>query len=245
MRDKDTSREISKYERPPLQKQNYPPLFQIVQEKSIHNQYYGQRPRVAHPRVAGPNPSPYMVSTAVWLHILKVLKFPIELFELWGELHSFVYSVGALQPCLAFGIAAVGLASGKSIANAFNDFFANIGSKLANSIPPATKSPLSHLPAEKPNSFYLLPVTSNEIEEVISTLNVKKACGPFSIPTKLLKRLKCLISKPLEIIFNASFTTRMVPDNFKVAKVAKVIPIHKKRMHTNLGNYRLISLVYF
>ena len=65
------------------------------------------------------------------------------------------------------------LVDGKSIADAFNDFFANIGSKLANSIPPATKSPLSYLPAEKPNSFYLLPVTSNEIEEVISTLNVK------------------------------------------------------------------------
>ena len=69
---------------------------------------------------------------------------------------------------------------------------------------------------------------------------MKKACGPFSIPTKLLQRLKCLISKPLEIIFNASFTTRMVLDNFKVAKV---IPIHKKGMHTNLGNYRLISLL--
>ena len=62
---------------------------------------------------------------------------------------------------------------GKYIADAFNDFFANIGSKLANSIPPATKSPLSYLPPQKPNSFYLLPVTSNEIEEVISTLNIK------------------------------------------------------------------------
>ena len=59
------------------------------------------------------------------------------------------------------------------MATAFNDFFANIGSKLANSIPPTTKSPLSYLPAQKPNSFYLL--SSNETEEVISTLNVKKA----------------------------------------------------------------------
>ena len=62
------------------------------------------------------------------------------------------------------------LVEGKSVADAFNDFFANIGGKLANSIPPATKSPLSYLPPQKPNSFYLLPVTSNEIEEVISTL---------------------------------------------------------------------------
>ena len=75
------------------------------------------------------------------------------------------------------------LVDGKSIADAFNDFFANIGTKLANSIPPASKSPLSYLPPQKPNSFYLLPVTSNEIEQVISTLDIRKACGPFSIPT--------------------------------------------------------------
>ena len=55
------------------------------------------------PRVAGANPSPYMPSRAVWLYILKVVRFPIELFELWGELRSFVYSVVALPPCLAFG----------------------------------------------------------------------------------------------------------------------------------------------
>ena len=132
------------------------------------------------------------------------------------------------------------LVEGKSVADPFNDFFANIGGKLASSIPPATKSPLSYLPPQKPNSFYLLPVTSNEIEEVISTLNTKKACGPFSIPVKLLKLLKCFLSKPLQTIFNVSFTTGMVPDNFKVAKV---IPIHKKGLHTSLGNYRPISLL--
>ena len=132
------------------------------------------------------------------------------------------------------------LVDGKSITDAFNDFFANIGSKLANSIPPVSKSPLSYLPPQKPNSFYLLPVTSNEIEQVISTLDIKKACGPFSIPTKLLKLLKCFLSKPLQTIFNVSFTSGMVPDDFKVAKV---IPIYKKGLNTSLGNYRPISLL--
>ena len=78
------------------------------------------------------------------------------------------------------------LVEGKCIANAFNDFFANIDSKLANSIPPATKSPLSYLaPQQQPNSFYLLPVASNDIEaDVISTLNMrKKGKGKESDPT--------------------------------------------------------------
>lgn len=45
------------------------------------------------------------------------------------------------------------LVEGKSIVNAFNDFFANIGSELANSIPAATISLLSYLPAQKPNNL--------------------------------------------------------------------------------------------
>ena len=111
------------------------------------------------------------------------------------------------------------LVEGKSIADAFYDFFAYTGSKLANSIPPATKSSLSYLPPQEPNGFYLPPVTCNEIEDIISTLNLKNACGPFSIPTKLLEVLKCFLSKPLETMFNVSFTTGMVPDKIKVAKV--------------------------
>lgn len=39
----------------------------------------------------------------------------------------------------------VELIDSKSIANAFNDFFANIGNELANSIPPVNKSPLNYL----------------------------------------------------------------------------------------------------
>ena len=69
----------------------------------------------------------------------------------------------------------------------------------------------------------------------------KNACGPFSIPTKLLEVLKCFLSKSLETIFTVSFTTGMVPDKIKVAKV---IFIHKKGLHTSLRNYRSISLLF-
>ena len=77
------------------------------------------------------------------------------------------------------------------------------------------------------SSFFLLPVTDSEIIEIINNLNPNKLTGPFSIPVVPLKILKNYISCPLEILFNnyCSFTSGIVPDHFKVAKV---IPVYKK-----------------
>ena len=67
-----------------------------------------------------------------------------------------------------------------------------------------------------------LPVTNIEIIEIINKLSPNKSTGPFSIPVVLLKFFKNYISYPLEILFNCSFTSGIVPDHFKVAKVIPV-----------------------
>ena len=79
-----------------------------------------------------------------------------------------------------------------------------------------------------------------EIENEIIRLNANKSTGPFSIPVTVLKATKHAISKPLEIIFNASFSTGIVPSNLKIAKVT---PVFKKGLQTNLNNYRPISIL--
>ena len=127
-----------------------------------------------------------------------------------------------------------------NIANAFNEYFASIGSNLASKIKKSDVSPLSYMNYSCPQSFYLSPVTSIEIEEEIDKLNAKKASGPFSIPTNLIKMAKNYLSKPLEILFNCSFFTGVVPDNFKLSCV---IPVHKSGPQVNLSNYRPISLI--
>lgn len=133
------------------------------------------------------------------------------------------------------------LTDSKSIANAFNDFFSNIGNNLARSIPEVSSiSPLDYLPVPPTSSFFLFPVTSSEIEEEILNLHSRKATGPFSIPTELLKLLKHVVSKPLEILFNYSFSQGKVPSSFKIARV---IPVHKKGSLTSVDNYRPISLL--
>ena len=91
-----------------------------------------------------------------------------------------------------------------------------------------------------PTSFFLSPVTANEIQLEIDKLNISKTSGPFSIPTKLLKILYCNISEPLEILYNCSFSTGVVPDKFKIAQI---VPVFKNGSAIYVNNYRPISLL--
>ena len=90
------------------------------------------------------------------------------------------------------------------------------------------------------DSFYIFPTTATEIETEISSLKDGKACGSYSIPVPVLKILSAVIGKPLEILFNASFSTGIVPSSLKLANV---IPVYKKDSQFCLCNYRPISLL--
>jgi hypothetical protein len=127
-----------------------------------------------------------------------------------------------------------------AIANAFNDYFSNVGNILAAKIPTVQTPSLQYLTDCPSSSFFLSPVTYVEIEDEISKLRIEKATGPFSIPVTALKILKTFISKPLEIIFNIYFITGTVPSYFKLANV---IPIYKSGTLISICNYRPISLL--
>ena len=123
-----------------------------------------------------------------------------------------------------------------------NKYFATIGCKLADKIVTTDTEPESFLGPSLMNSFCLFSVTAAEIEDEISNLNSSKATatGPFSVPVCLSKLLKTCLSKPLEIIYNHSFNSGYVPDQFKLAKL---IPVHKRDSVTSMENYRPISLL--
>ena len=109
----------------------------------------------------------------------------------------------------------------ESIANVLNEFFANIGSNLASSIPSVTHTArVSSCHLLFYDSLFLSPVTAIEIELEIAKLNASyKAVDPSSIPIVILKILKCELSGPLGTIFNTSFLTGIVPEKFKMARV--------------------------
>ena len=126
------------------------------------------------------------------------------------------------------------------MANIFNQYFVNVGSNLDNTIPRTRKSPIDYLKNRNGSSMFLAPVTTQEIDVIIQSLNTKKSIGPYSIPVFLLKILSNHISEPLSYLVNLSFQTGIFPDYLKVANVN---PIHKKEASDNPSNYRPISIL--
>ena len=54
-------------------------------------------------------------------------------------------------------------------------------------------------------TFFITPTTDEEISDIISDLNIRKSTGPNSIPTKVMKQIKDVISAPLAKSINRSF----------------------------------------
>ena len=79
--------------------------------------------------------------------------------------------------------------------NALNDFFVNIGSNVEAKIPNVQKRFSDYLNRPNYNSIFLKKCNIDEITSIINKLEISKACGPYSIPTNLLKNIHyCIIT---------------------------------------------------
>ena len=128
----------------------------------------------------------------------------------------------------------------KRFASTFNNYFSTIGEKTQAKIKYFYKNYSDYLTKENPSSFYLSLTEIEEIKLILSSLDISKGTGPYSIPTKVLKVLKNYISDQLADSFNLSFTKGSIPT---LLKTAKVIPIHKKETKLDYTNYRSISIL--
>ena len=161
-------------------------------------------------------------------HLIKISKrmyyndyFSIHLNNgkrIWKGIKQIIGSIPQeRQPINKILLNDVELTGQTSIANAFDNYFAKIGSDLASAIPSVDKSAYEWMSSSPLDSFFLSPITTEEIETEILNLKIGKAVGPSSIPVSILKILKGALSEPLQIIFNASFLTGIVPERFKLA----------------------------
>lgn len=126
------------------------------------------------------------------------------------------------------------------IATAFNSFFSTIGKSLDDKIQNSRHDFKHCTPAMLQNSIFITPTSPAEIATIINSLDVSKACGPFSLPPHILKMSVNYIAQPLSHIINASFEQGIYPESLKTANV---IPIHKTGSLNYCKNYRPISLL--
>ena len=71
------------------------------------------------------------------------------------------------------------------------------------------------------------PILADKIVKIISKFNQNKSPGHDDIGNFIVKNVAHIISGPLADIFNLSLSTGSIPEQLKVAKV---IPIYKKKM---------------
>ena len=127
------------------------------------------------------------------------------------------------------------------IAELFNDYFINIGPNIDSKINKSKHRYNEYMSKVFVNhTFFLSPVTSNEIFNIIQAFDMNKSLGPNSLPIYILKIANNFFSEKLCDIANLSFTTGIFPD---LCKTAKVIPIYKKDNPLLCENYRPISLL--
>ena len=125
------------------------------------------------------------------------------------------------------------------IANAFNNYFVNIGPNLSSKIPEKGTQYRKYMPKGNEFSLFLLPATDNEVKNIIKQLK-DGASGRDGITSSSLKIVSDNIAKPITRIVNLSFSQGVFPNELKIALVS---PLYKAKDPMFFSNYRPISLL--
>ncbi|PKU42802.1 rna-directed dna polymerase from mobile element jockey-like [Limosa lapponica baueri] len=121
-------------------------------------------------------------------------------------------------------------------AEILNAFFAS-ASNSRTSYPQGVQPPgLEDKDGEQNNT----PLIQEEVvNDLLMHLDTHKSMGPDGIHPRVLRELAGELTKPLSIIYQQSWSTGEVPDDWRVANVT---PIYKKGWKDDPGNYRPVSL---
>ena len=127
-------------------------------------------------------------------------------------------------------------AAGK--ASAFNDFF--IAQNRLSVGDSSEDPPAIACPPVTSSFLETISTTPEEIATLLSSLDPLKSPGDDGVPTRLLKLTADEIAPSLAHLFNTSFSSGELPQQWREATV---VPIHKKGNRSVTTNYRPISLL--
>ena len=107
------------------------------------------------------------------------------------------------------------------------------------SVPSTTFTATSLIPSSA-KSFFLKPISLDEVFHQLKSLNPAKSTKSDSPPIKYIKLAASVIASPLTNLFNRCIETGTYPDAFKTAEV---IPVNKSGDKFTCSNFRPISLI--
>ena len=90
------------------------------------------------------------------------------------------------------------------------------------------------------NMFGLVSVIVDQVSSILNSIIASKVTGLDELPARFIKDGSSVIAKHITHFVNLSITTGIIPDDLKVARV---VPLYKKKTKTNVENYRPISVL--
>ena len=169
-------------------------------------------------------------------------KFKSDMKKTWSVINEVVNKDNSRKNFPEhFKINGLHVSNKQVIANKFNEYFIEIGPKLAETTAQVDdKSFLDYLVKPLPPTFKFKTVDVDTVIKAIDSLKPKTSSGVDRISNKLLKFVKLDLSSILTDIFNQSVQQGIFPD---LLKQAKVLPFYKKSEDYLFCNYRPVSLL--
>ena len=168
-----------------------------------------------------------------------------------GSIFKIFQDVGAGKGCCKqSNISSIKNTDGKShtedpteIANAFNNFFVNIASKIKEPVNNSGHDKLKEFCQSKiseDTNFEIPNIEKGKVLKYLSNIDISKAKGTDNIGPRILKLAAPYIAGDISFICNHSINTSSFPNKWKEAKVS---PLHKSGPHDEINNYRPISIL--
>ena len=125
------------------------------------------------------------------------------------------------------------------IADASNDFFTNIGQKLASQIPKSSKTFETYI--NKVNVIMeSKPLSIKELRDLFFSLKINKSSGVDDVSFIIIKKMLWGALRTLNLPISAISWKGSIS---RYLKIVKVTPIYKAVDNSDISNYRPLSLL--
>ena len=169
----------------------------------------------------------------------KILSLKDNAKKTWSVIKNIINKQKAKRYTESFMIDDNLINDGNVIVDKFNEFFANIGTNLANKIPRSSKNASDFIDVDINNTIFLRSTDNNEIKTVIKMLK-DSSPGWDNITASCLKNNHEILCPIITHLVNLSLTQGFFPNELKTAKV---VPLFKSEDSSLFTNYRPVSIL--